>query len=268
MYGSQGMATLISGYIEVNIAGQTLDAVDSGKVVHHINMIVGKPARQTREFTTRITGVRFNPTWYVPTPLMMRDKIPVLKKNPYAFEKSELYVYYDGKRIDPGTINWKTISSQQIRQHITMKQMPGEKNALGHLRVLMEDPYNQYLHYTNQPELFKKEQRNFSSGCMRMEEPDKIASFILGISLDEVAKYKTDSKEVNVQAPQPLVFYSVYRSITLGTDGTLHYHQDAYGRDKAIFNALKAKNALPHHATPKTPPKTASSTPRTPGTQD
>lgn len=232
-------------YIEVNIADQTLNAIDSGKVVYHIDMIVGKPTRQTAEFTTPITGVRFNPTWYVPVDLMMRDKIPVLRKNPYAFEKNQIYVYYDGKRVDPGTIKWNTMGNQAIRQHITMKQMPGEKNALGHIRVLMVDPYIQFLHYTNQPELFKKEPRYFSSGCMRMSEPDSIASFILSTGMDEVEKYKKGASDADIKSDQPLAFFSVYHSITLGPDGKLQYHKDVYGRDKKIFEALKQKAALP-----------------------
>jgi len=232
-------------YIEVNIADQTLNAVDSGEVVHHIDMIVGKPTRQTAEFTTPITGVRFNPTWHVPVDLMMRDKVPVLRKNPYAFEKNQIYVYYDGKRVDPGTIKWNSMSNQQIRQHITMKQMPGEKNALGHLVALMVDPYIQYLHYTNQPELFKKEPRYFSSGCMRMSEPDSIAGFILATGMEQIEAYKKGPSDSNIKSDQPLTFFSVYRSITLGPDGALQYHKDVYGRDKKIFDALKQKGALP-----------------------
>jgi murein L,D-transpeptidase YcbB/YkuD len=242
-------------YIEVNIADQTLNAVDSGKVVHHIDMIVGKTTRQTQEFTTQITGVRFNPTWYVPADLMMRDKIPVMRKNPYAFEKSEIYTYYDGKKVDPSVI--LGMSNQQIRQHITMKQEPGEKNALGHLRTLMIDPYNQYLHYTNQPELFVKNPRYLSSGCMRMSEPDSIAGFILSTGMDQIEAYKNGSNNREVKSPQPLTFFSVYHSITLGADGKLQYHKDAYVRDKKIFEALKQKGALPPDALQKAAPAPA-----------
>ncbi|MCE9507913.1 MAG: L,D-transpeptidase family protein [Alphaproteobacteria bacterium] len=250
-------------YIEVNIADQTLNAVDSGVVVHHIKMIVGKTTRQTAEFTTPITGVKFNPTWHVPVDLMMRDKIPVMRKNPYAFEAKKIYVYYDGKKSDPGII--RNMSDQQIRQHITMKQMPGEGNALGHLVALMTDPYIQFLHYTNQPELFAKEPRYFSSGCMRMSEPDSIASFILSTDMEQIAAYKKGSDDNNVKASQPLTFFSVYHSITLNADGTLQYHKDAYGRDKKIFDALKKKGELPPLTLPpKTAPKTAASGPNTP----
>lgn len=237
-----------SRYVEVNIANQTLNLVDNGEVVDSIDIIVGRvdPDTQTREFTTKITGVRFNPTWFVPAELMIRDKIPLLKKDSYSLEREEIFVFRDGKRIDPGVIDWKNITGEQL-SHLSMKQPPGDVyNRLGYFRALMEDPYDQYMHYTNEPKLFRQAERAFSSGCMRVKDPDKLVGFIMSMTAEEIDRRKNDGRSnIDVKAPEPLTFFSVYRSVTLDADGKLHYHRDIYNRDKALFAALKEQKLTP-----------------------
>ncbi|MBI3440407.1 MAG: L,D-transpeptidase family protein [Proteobacteria bacterium] len=238
-------------YIEVNIADQTLNAVENGKTAQSTHIIVGKPQLQTREFTTPITGVKFNPTWHVTAGVMRRLKLPELRKDPYSLQKKNIHIFYDGELIDPGTVDWKNISTKELA-HIKMQQDPGADNALGQIRVMMEDRYLQYLHYTNQPELFENDQRTFSSGCMRMEEPDKIVCFILSITPERVEELKNGGSDVSMKASHSLSFYSVYHTTTVGPDGKIQYHKDIYGRDKKLLEALEKDNALPHRV-PTTP---------------
>lgn len=230
-------------FIEANLAANTLRAVDGTSEID-IHIINGRVDRQTDEFTAPITGIRFNPTWHVPTGIMLKDKVPKLRSNPHAFDASGFNYFYDGKKVNPGSINWH-MSNAEIAKHVSITQSPGEKNALGHLFSLMQNPYTQFLHYTNQPELFEKDPRFLSSGCMRMEDPDTIAAFILQKTKEEIAAYKGGRGDWNVNAPQPVTFFSVYRSITLDANGALVYHKDTYGRDKKIYDALKAKGKLP-----------------------
>ena len=88
-----------------------------------------------------------------------------------------------------------------------------------------------------------------------MKEPDKIIAFIMSMPQAEIDQHKKDGLTVNIDAPQPLAFYSVYRSITLGTDGQLRYHRDIYKRDKAIFDALKKEGKVPVDVLRKPPKK-------------
>ncbi len=231
-------------YIEANLAANTLRAVDGDKEID-INIINGRVDRQTAEFTAPITGIRFNPTWHVPVHLLLADKVPKLRKNPHCFDDAGFNFFYDGRKVGSGSINWNGMSNAEIAKHVSVTQSPGPKNALGHLFSLMQDPYTQYLHYTNQPELFAKDPRFISSGCMRMEDPDTIAAFIMQTTKEDIASHKGGRGDWDVKAPAPVTFFSVYRSITLDANGALVYHKDAYGRDKKIYDALKAKGHVP-----------------------
>lgn len=233
-----------SHYIEVNIASQTLAGITTGKTLLNSKVIVGEDIHKTHELITRINGVRFNPTWYVPENTVVKYMVPELQKDPHFYDARKFYIYKDGKRIKPETVDWNAITPKQLK-HITAIQLPGPDNSLGFLYVLMGNPYDQYLHYTSHPELFAEQERNFSSGCMRLEKPDEVSAFILSTNLETIQKYKKGHADRNVPVKEPLTFYSVYHSITIDAEGQPQYHHDVYGWDKKLFNALKKKNAVP-----------------------
>jgi L,D-transpeptidase YcbB len=234
-------------YILVNIPSANLWAVDGGTVALEMPVIVGKEARPTYSFKTEITGVRFNPNWTVPPTIKQKDFLPALQQNPYALEEKGIRLTYDGEIIDPGTVDWTTVSPRTIH-NINMVQDPGDDNPLGKVRVIMENPYNIYLHDTNNRGMFEKKERNLSSGCIRVSEPEKLAQFILqhneGWSEEKTKKMVRSSRMRDVKTDKPIPVFITYQTVWLNTDGRLVYGRDVYGQDAKLAGMLEKTGAI------------------------
>lgn len=239
-------------YIEVNIATQMLKAVEKGRVVHHMPVVVGSKIRQTEEFNVEADGVRFNPTWTVPMKLKMQDFLPKLRKDPnvLASLNMELYKGYgrNAVRLDPLEINWNRVGWREMGK-IRMVQTPGDHNALGRIRVLMHNEFAIYLHDTNHPEVFERTDRTASSGCVRLSDPAIIAHFMLSENDDwsneRMEELLDDMKTKDISAEQPVPVYIYYQTIWFDEDGQLVFGPDVYGRDKKLANVMKAQNIMP-----------------------
>lgn len=238
-------------YILVNIPSQTLWAVDQGNVVLQMPVIVGRPERATKSFVTEISGVRFNPKWTVPPTIKANDFLPHLQADPnYLVDKGiEVYYIADGKRttLDSTAIDWSTVTKSDLR-HMRMVQSAGDNNALGRVRVLMENPYDIYLHDTSAPELFSKPERALSSGCVRMSNPEAVARFILAGNenwSDQRMRAILDSqKTTEIQAAINVPVFLVYQTVWLDDAGRLIYGPDIYKQDRALYDAMISLKAF------------------------
>ncbi|MDB5490210.1 MAG: hypothetical protein JWO78_59 [Micavibrio sp.] len=232
-------------YVLVNIPSQTLWAVDHGNVAMEMPVIVGKPERATKIFVTEITGVRFNPKWTVPPTIKQNDMLTHLQEDRTYLEQKgiELSQTVDGHRetLDPSQIDWSQVTKAEInRMH--MVQGAGDNNALGKVRVLMDNPYDIYLHDTSSPELFSKQERTLSSGCIRMSNPEAMARFILADNenwSDKKMRSVIDSgRTTEISAAAKMPVYIVYQTIWLDDAGRLVYGPDVYKKDKALVGAM------------------------------
>lgn len=242
-------------YLLVNIPQQLLWAVENGRVAHEMKVVVGMPWRRTKEFKTEVTGIRFNPNWTVPINLKMADFLPKLKEDPsYLSQKGiEVIKGYGSNAVtlDPLSIDWHKVGWKEMGE-MRFVQTPGDHNALGAIRVLMPNEYNIYLHDTNHPEYFERGQRTYSSGCIRLSEPEKIADFVLRKNKDySVAERKTlieAGETVDVKAAGSFPIYIIYQSIWQDDKGRLVYGPDVYKRDRELIEVLSGLNGyrLPH----------------------
>lgn len=240
-------------YIMVNIPSQRLWAIEDGKVEAEMNVVVGMPTRQTKQFKTEVTGVRFNPTWTVPLGLKMQDFKPKLINNPGYLHEKGIQLSVNGRSMDPHAVDWASVSSREMNQ-MRFVQRPGDHNALGKIRILMPSDYDIYLHDTNHPEFFEKTQRTLSSGCVRLGDPRAVARFILKHNADwsdekmEQLISRGKLTEVNSEAPFPV--YIVYQSVWLDDAGELVFGPDVYKQDQKLVAALKRDGdfALPQPA--------------------
>lgn len=230
-------------FILVNIPSQRLWAIDRGKIVHEMPVVVGQPSRQTKIFKAEIKGIRFNPTWTVPPGIKVKDMLPKLQADPYALNQKGIGLYQNGRSVDPASIDWANISRSEL-MGIRMVQGSGSHNALGHIRVLMPNDYDIYLHDTNHRELFANDERTLSSGCIRLSEPEKIASFVLSRNPDwsegKMRERIDSGRTSEVSAAEPFPVYIVYQSVWLGEGGELVYGPDVYGQDRKLIDMLAA----------------------------
>lgn len=238
-------------YILVNIPAAMLWAVENNQVAFEMPVIVGRPQRQTASFVTEISGVRFNPKWTVPPTIKSKDFLPKLVEDPYyLIDKGiEVYQIVDGERytIDSSEVDWAEVTREELRS-MRMVQAAGDNNALGRFRVLMDNPYDIYLHDTNAPEYFKKPDRAASSGCIRLSEPEKVAEFILGPnqnwSTERMTRIVESGRTTEVSAEQKIPVYILYQTIWTDAEGELVYGPDIYKQDRRIIAAMDAGKHL------------------------
>lgn len=237
-------------YILVNIPSATLWAVENGDVAAKMPVIVGRPERPTKSFITEITGMRFNPRWTVPPTIKAKDFLPKLVEDPYYLENKGIEVsqLIDGVRytLDSTAIDWSTVTRRDL-QTLRMVQNAGDDNALGRYRVLMENPYDIYLHDTNTPSLFGKTDRALSSGCIRMARPEAIARFILkgnkGWSDRRMGNILASGKTSEISAAERIRVYMLYLTIWQDDQGHLVYGPDIYKQDRRLLEHMNAQKA-------------------------
>ena len=232
-------------HILVNIADFTLDFVNNQDTLIQMRTVVGKDFRQTPVFNARLTYLVLSPTWTVPPGILRNDVIPAVAKNiNYLASKNMRVLDASGNSVDPTTINWRKVNAGGKFPY-RVRQDPGAQNALGRVKFMFPNKYSVYLHDTPSKELFARDERIFSSGCIRIEKPFELAQLLLADDSvrwnDNAIKEAMESgKETTVLLKNPVNVYIYY--LTAWSNGKeMSYRQDIYGRDKEILEALKER---------------------------
>ncbi|WP_391347696.1 L,D-transpeptidase family protein [Azospirillum sp. A23] len=212
----------------VNLTNQTTTLVRGGEEELTMRAIVGRPSRETPLLTDRITHVIVNPTWTVPPTVLKEDKLPNLRAKGTPGIQNAI-VYLDGQEVAPESVDWHDVTPGRVR----IVQQPGDHNALGRFRFNLTNPYDIYLHGTNEPRLFARELRSISSGCVRLEDPRKLAELLLqgtSVTPERIDRMlgKQQPQWVKLAAPMPVQF--VYWIATVEADGAVRLHPDIYDR--------------------------------------
>lgn len=234
-------------YVLVNIPSTSLWAVEDGKVALEMPVIVGKTARPTYSFRTEISGVRFNPNWTVPPTIKKKDFLPMLQQDPEAFLKRGITIRYGKEEVDPTKVDWSRVTTRGMA-NLKLVQNPGDDNPLGKVRVIMENPYDIYLHDTNNRGLFDQDERTLSSGCIRVAKPEELADFILrenkDWSWDRMQSIIHSGKMRDVKNDVRLPVYITYQTMWLDSEGGLVYGPDIYGQDDVLVKKLEKTGGI------------------------
>jgi murein L,D-transpeptidase YcbB/YkuD len=171
--------------------------------------------------------ITVNPTWNVPPSIIYNEYLPALQQDPTVLQRMGLKL----ERNRDGSI------------HIS--QPPGEANALGRIRFNFPNKFLVYQHDTPDKHLFAKEERAFSHGCMRVQNPDQYASTLLNIVLPN-EKYTAEKirsmygrSEIDLKFPTPVPVNITYQTAFVDDAGKLQIRKDIYGRDAAMMALLK-----------------------------
>ena len=227
-------------YIFVNIAGQEVEAVNNGRVEFHERVIVGTQARQTPEITSKVTSITFNPYWYVPKSIAMADMLPKIRANPNYLKRQGIRVmqgWADNIReLDPATIDW---SNPRINEAYYLRQDPGPWNSLGSLKINFPNNDAIFLHDTPTQTLFGRQERNFSSGCVRVQNVAGLVSWILQGDNPEWDGARVQSSVAaghyrNVHLAGAVPIYLVYLTAWVDTAGVVQLRDDVYARDGGV----------------------------------
>lgn len=231
-------------YIRVNIAAYRLRVMQDSAPALDMNVIVGKPFRQTPVFTADMKYLVFLPYWNVPYSIAVKDKLPLLRKDPepLALAGYEVQVAGTDTFVPVNQVDWSTIRPG----HFSLRQLPGEKNALGKVKFMLPNTHNVYLHDTPDKPLFNKTERMFSSGCIRLAEPRKLADWVLAHDkspyLARLNQLFDEGPTTTAYLNTPIPVYLVYFTAFVD-DGRVVFRRDVYERDQNIVNQLKAGDA-------------------------
>ncbi len=221
-------------YVFVNIAGQEVEAVENGAVAIRRRVIVGKEDRQTPEYTGRISSVSLNPYWNVPSSIAARDMLPRIRANPGYLKRMGIRVLRiaDGAEVDPAAIDW---SAPDVARKYRLRQDPSRINSLGTVRINFANPFAVYLHDTPVKSLFGRQDRNFSSGCVRVQEIRDLAAWLLKDDPDwsraRIDAAIAGGRLTEAALPAPVPIHMLYLTAWAGGDGAVHFRDDVYGRD-------------------------------------
>ena len=222
-------------YIMVNTAGFELAAIENRQTQFTMWVIIGKPDWQTPTLSGMLHTVVFNPYWTVPRNIALDELIPQQRRNPEFLRKRHIRVYQNGTELDPRDVDWRKVDKDHLPY--ILRQDPGPRNPLGRIKFLFSNQHQIYLHDTPRQVLFNHSIRAFSHGCVRLEDPLRLAVFALDANEDwdedkiRVMMTGDDSVEVTVPMRQPIPIYLVYWTAWVAEDGGVFFRRDIYERD-------------------------------------
>jgi L,D-transpeptidase YcbB len=228
-----------SRHILVDAASARLWLYENGQPVDTMKVVVGKPEQPTPMLAGLMQFVAINPYWNVP-PDLVRDNIApkVLEEGPSYMKRMRYEALSDwtanARALDPREIDWRAVASGD--RILRVRQLPGKGNAMGDMKFMFPNEYGVYLHDTPDRHLFKDDDRRFSSGCVRVEDAERLAKWLYGQPLDIPA----GGTERHVPLRRPVPVYITYFTAMPGETG-IAFREDAYGRDREQLARLASR---------------------------
>jgi murein L,D-transpeptidase YcbB/YkuD len=227
-------------YLLVNIPEYRLHVYEQGKEALSMRVIVGKTLTATPVFSDKMEYVVLSPYWNVPFSIIENELRPKLVANPHYLDRLDMEVVkgYGRKAvvIDPATVDWANVTQATFKY--TLRRRPGPKNDLGEVKFIFPNSNDIYLHDTPHDELFSQTARNFSHGCVRVEEPIKLATYLLrdnpNWSQEAIQDTIAQRREKYITLKEKLPVYLVYLTAWADANGHAHFRNDIYEHDKAL----------------------------------
>lgn len=232
-------------HVEVNIADAMLEArSDSGQTLR-MRVVVGDRNHPTPVFSTEIAWMDLNPTWTMTRRVVAEEVLPALRRDSTYLQKHQLQVLrpIDGvlTQVPVSAVNWDSVTSDTFRTFV--RQGIGKQNPLGRIRFMCPNPFDVFLHDTNQRGLFRLADRAKSHGCVRLEHPLELAAWLLSLQVPtpvdsvQVALNDTTSRRWPLEPRVPLDV--LYWTAWVDEQGVLQVCDDVYGLDARLMDAIE-----------------------------
>lgn len=232
-----------SRFVYVNTGDYSMVFVNEGKIAFQSQVIVGTPKDPTPEIQSTMRGFQTNPYWTVPPSIAGEEYLPILRRDPNALSGSGFKIFAswsNDDEIDPNTIDWSSIHPKAFPYRI--RQDSGASNALGYIFFPFNNKYGIYMHDTASRWLFTEGSRNFSHGCIRLQNPldfvEKVFNGKNGFNKDRVQQVIRDGQQAHYTFPEPITLYVTYRTVSANADGVPTFRDDVYGRDRRVVRAM------------------------------
>jgi murein L,D-transpeptidase YcbB/YkuD len=232
-------------HILVNQPDFSVTMVENGRVVFDERVVIGRQDRQTPEFSDVMEHLVFNPTWFVPRSIATKDILPKLHEDPSYLARSNMVLTRsDGGPVPlaPAEHDFTVYTASDFPYRIRQRPDPG--NALGQVKFMFPNNHAIYLHDTPSRNLFLRDRRTFSSGCVRVRDPMRLAALLLAQQVSDpdayIARLLEGGRERYVHLDRPVPVHLTYRTAVVDDTGTIRFRADIYGRDEAVAEALQA----------------------------
>jgi murein L,D-transpeptidase YcbB/YkuD len=206
--------------IVVNIPEFVLHVYEGSKKAFDINVVVGKEGHNTMMFNGELNQVVFSPYWNVPQSIVSKEILPAMERNPNYLAKENMEI----------TGNEDGLPS--------IRQRPGPGNALGKVKFLFPNSFNIYFHDTPSKSLFNKDKRAYSHGCIRLQEPEKMANYVLRDqpewTPEKISEAMNSGEEKFVKVKQPIPVVITYYTAWVDEQGRINFRDDIYGHDAKL----------------------------------
>jgi L,D-transpeptidase YcbB len=232
-----------SNHIIINIPDFSFEFYRQGELIQEMNVVVGQNENYTPVLEDTLNTIIFNPTWNVPNsiateeifPKMMEDSA-FMKKNDYSVLRDS---YVSKDTIDIHSFDWSEVSRDSFPFFII--QHPGPLNSLGRIQFMLQNQYSIYLHDTPADHLFDREQRDFSHGCVRLEQPEELAMTLLQDQLpnDSIMKFMSEDEKKVIRLEERIPVHLIYQTAWANDDNMLHFREDIYGFDEITMEHLQ-----------------------------
>ena len=275
-------------YVWVDVAAYQMSVIFDKKPAMNSAVIVGKGGRQTPAFQDEIRYLEFNPYWNIPGGILYKDIIPKVKKDPKYLSKKNIKVFEGWDKgaaeLNPNDIDWNSYTSSSGKPFkYRLRQEPGTDNSLGLIKFIFPNEYSIYLHDTPDRALFEKSQRDFSSGCIRVQNYQTFATLLLNEKRSESNKEdavtalqtpivdepkdteKSDApvypwpqvwneklvdqrltlnKNEKVFLDEPMPVFIVYFTAWVDKESEIQFRDDIYDRDTTMQSTLAAEMGI------------------------
>jgi murein L,D-transpeptidase YcbB/YkuD len=234
-------------YIIVNIADFSLQIVENEQVVMSMKIIVGKTEQRSCVLSRKMIYLELNPDWRIPDSIAAKEILPQVKKKPEYLAQKKIRVFGDwgsrSKEIDPATVDWSRVSASNFPYKL--RQDPGVLNPLGRIKFIFPNECEIYLHDTPTRHLFGRTRRDFSHGCIRIEKPLDLATYLLKDKnswtrkkiMAEIGKEK---RQV-VMLPDPIEVHIYYGTAWVDQEGILQFRDDLYRIDEIPYKVAACR---------------------------
>jgi murein L,D-transpeptidase YcbB/YkuD len=231
-------------HVFVNLADFELKVVEGEHTVFETRVVVGAPYHRTPVFSGEMTYIEINPYWNVPPSIARNELLSKIKADPGYLAANDFELLSDwsdsARVLDPHAIDWSAVTPERFTYKL--RQGPGPGNALGHIKFMFPNQFNVYLHDTPARGLFARDVRDFSHGCIRVQDPEALGAFVLdrqpGWSLEAInAAVATGQRQI-VTLDQKLPVHIAYLTAWVDKDGSVNLRPDVYGRDAILAAAL------------------------------
>lgn len=207
-----------------NIPEFVVHAYEGTNKVFSMNVVVGKEGHNTMMFTGDLNQIVFSPYWNIPPSIVKSEILPAMENDPDYLARNNMEIVSENGDLP------------------TIRQLPGPKNSLGKVKFLFPNSFNIYFHDTPAKSLFSREKRAYSHGCIRLEEPEKMANYLLRNNSEwtasRISQAMNSGEEKYVKLKDPVPVFISYYTAWVDEQGRMNFREDIYEHDKKIKDKM------------------------------